>query len=383
MKLPRSPLGPLISLLPIVAHAASVTELPMDPGAAVIIQGDAATVSALIEQQTDAGADFRAFINQIGTGTADAPDHVATISQRGTGTGLAYLIQSDGKQRAAIEQINDGAVLDGSLSIDALNQIFVSELGGNDSGLRSQLAVVTQTTTVAGATSNATLTQEGRNRLGVIAQNALTADATLEQRGDANNAFIIQEKNLALDLPLGGNAFANVQQLGIGQFARVSQTENADAIAVLTQVDSSSSRANARQEDSGVVRIDLEQRGGSDHVAEVSQINDTQASTITLLQSGGVAAQATLGQSATAEGDIQVTQDGVIDSIVTVQQQGGARMRTEIQQINVLGGVATVMQVDSPDAFAQVTQTDAIGAVSLIGQTNAPGARAEILVTGR
>jgi hypothetical protein len=383
MKSFRSSLGPLIGLLPLAAHAASISEMPLDPGAAVIIQGDAPAVQALIEQQPDAAGDFRAFINQIGTGTADAPDHIASIRQSGTGTGLAYLIQSDGKQRASIDQVNDGARIDGSLSVDALNQILVSELGDNDSGLRSQLAVINQEAVVAGATSTATVTQEGRNRLGVIAQTALSADATLEQRGEDNNAFIAQEYSYMVSPPLGGTALATVQQLGVDQFTYVTQTENADAITQVIQVDSSGSRAETRQQDSGVVSLSVEQRGGSDHVADVSQINDTQASKITLLQSGGVAAQATLSQSATAEGDIQVTQDGVMDSVVTVVQESGARMQAEIQQINVLGGVATVMQVDSPDAFARVMQADAVGAVSLIGQTHAPGARAEIVVTGR
>ncbi len=377
------PLSPLIGLMPLAAHAASITEMPMDPGAAVIIQADATAVHALIEQQPDAGGDFRAFINQIGTGAGDLPDHVASIRQRGTGTGLAYLTQRDGKQRASIDQINDGAVLDGSLSVDALNQIFISELSGNDSGLRNQLAVVTQSAEVAGTTSTAALTQEGRNRIGVIAQTALSGDATLEQRGEDNNAFISQEHSYSANPPLGGTALATVQQLGLDQFAFVTQTANADAIALVTQVDSTASHAETRQQDAGVVRLEIEQRGGSDHVADVSQINDTQASTIGLLQSGGVAAQATLSQSATAEGDIQVIQDGVMDSVVTVAQEGGARMQVEIEQANGVGGVATVVQVDSADAFARVAQTDAVGAISLISQTNAPGARAEILVTGR
>ena len=383
MKSRRSPFGLLIGLIPLTAHAASITEMPMDPGAAVIIQEDAADVSALIEQQPDAAGDFRAFLNQIGTGMGDQPDHVASIRQSGTGTGLAYLTQSDGKQRAAIDQVNAGALLEGSLSTDALNQIVSSELTGNDSGLRSQLAVIVQEGIVPGATSTATLTQEGRNRLGAILQTALSADATLEQRGEDNNALIGQEYNDAANPQLGGTALATVQQLGIGQFIYVEQTENADAITLVTQVDSSGSRAETRQQDSGVVSLGVEQRGGSDHVAEVSQINDTQASTITLLQSAGVAAQATLSQSATAEGDIQVTQDGVMDSVVIVAQAGGARMSAEIQQVNGVGGFAIIEQADSPDALARVEQTDAVGAISLISQTNAPGARAEILVTGR
>lgn len=379
----RPPFGLLIGLIPLTAHAASITEMPMDPGAAVIIQEDAADVSALIEQQPDAAGDFRAFLNQIGTGRGDQPDHVASIRQSGTGTGLAYLTQSDGKQRATIDQVNAGALLEGSLSTDALNQIVGSELGGNDSGLRSQFAAISQDGVVPGATSTATLAQEGRNRLGVIVQTALSADATLEQRGEDNNAFIGQEHNDAANPQMGGTALATVQQLGIDQFIYLEQTENADAIALVTQVDSTGSRVETRQQDSGVVSLEVEQRGGSDHVADIAQINDTQASKITLIQSGGVAAQAALTQSATAEGDIQVTQDGVIDGVVTVVQESGARMQAEIQQINTLGGVVTVVQVDSPDAFARVTQTDAVGAVSLIGQTNAPGARAEILVTGR